>query len=271
MRARSSFIITVAAFFIGCRGLPQPAAATRSHELTAGQLRFVSDFQLTADHRLVRELTAERQEVSQTLGLPATNEPIVVYLFSDAEKYRHFLSRYFPSVPSRRAFFVETDTSLAVYAHWSDRVAEDLRHEVAHGYLHAAAPGLPLWLDEGLAEFFEVPRGRDGLNRPHVDLLSDMTEHENWQPNLARLEQLTDGAQMEQIDYAEAWAWVFFLLHAEPRKRELLTDYVADVSSRGRIEPLSTRLAALHTDPERSLAEYLAELPMHALSEQVSR
>jgi hypothetical protein len=224
----------------------------------------VSDFPLAADHRLVRELAAERHEVSQTLGLPVTNEPIVVYLFSDAEKYGHFLSRYFPSVPSRRAFFVETDTSLAVYAHWSDRVAEDLRHEVAHGYLHAAAPGIPLWLDEGLAEFFEVPRGHGGFNQPHVELLNDMMDHEHWQPSLDRLEQLTDAAQMEQIDYAEAWAWVYCLLHSDPSKRKLLTEYVAEVSKRGPIEPLSTRLASLSAEPDQTLAEYLAELPADA-------
>jgi hypothetical protein len=68
-----------------------------------------------------------------------------------------------PNLPRRRAFFVETDTRLSVYAYWGDRVAEDLRHEVVHGYLHAVVPHLPLWLDEGLAEYFEVPRGLSGL------------------------------------------------------------------------------------------------------------
>ena len=56
-------------------------------------------------------------------------------------------------VSHRRAFFVETDTQLSVYAQWGDRVAEDLRHEVTHGYLHAVVPNVPLWIDEGLAEF----------------------------------------------------------------------------------------------------------------------
>jgi hypothetical protein len=88
-------------------------------------------------------------------------EPIGVSV-RDADSYGQFLSKRFPSVPSRRAFFVESDTRLAVYAHWSDRVGEDLRHEVAHGYLHSMVQGLPLWLDEGLAEYFEVPRGNNG-------------------------------------------------------------------------------------------------------------
>ena len=132
--------------------------------------------------------------------------------------------RNFPNVPSRRAFFLETDTRLAVYAHWSDRVAEDLRHEVAHGYLHSVVPGLPLWLDEGLAEYFEVPRGQNGLNQPHVELLSDMVEHDGWQPNLTGWRSLTDAAQMDQRDYAESWAWVYFMLHSPPERREMLDE-----------------------------------------------
>lgn len=250
---------------VGCRGLPQPSKLPDAHQLTVGQLVFKSDFELPRDHRLVRELTMEREDVSNTLGLPATDEPIEVYLFRDADRYREYLVRNFPSVPSRRAFFLETDTRLAVYAHWSDRVAEDLRHEVAHGYLHATAPGLPLWLDEGLAEFFEVPRGQGGLNRPHVDLLKDMAERDNWKPNLARLETLTEAEQMDQRDYAESWAWVYFFMHSPPERRELLTGYLADLRARGSNEPLSARLVASHVEPERPLMDYLATLKKSAM------
>lgn len=271
MRGTAAYFIVMLALVGGCRGLPQPAPLPDAHRFTAGQLEFISDFELPRDHRMVRQLTAERHDVCQTLGLPCTDESIDVYLFRDAEQYGQFLARHFPSVPSRRAFFLETDTRLSVYAHWSDHVAEDLRHEVAHGYLHAVAPGLPLWLDEGLAEFFEVPRGHGGLNRPHLDLLSDMMEQDGWQPELARLEQLTDAAQMDQRDYAEAWAWVYFLLHSEPERRELLTGYLADVHNRGAAEPLSARLAARHIAPERTLAEYLAGLKQESRVGRVPR
>jgi hypothetical protein len=146
-----------------------------------------------------------------------------------------------------------------VYAHWSDRVAEDLRHEVAHGYLHAVAPGLPLWLDEGLAEYFEVPRGRGGLNQPHVDLLVDLIQHNGWKPDLARLEQLTDIAQMDQQSYAEAWAWAYLLLETGPEHREALTAYLFDVRSRrGATRPLSARLRRDHIEPEQMLMNLLA-------------
>jgi hypothetical protein len=250
----------------GCRGLPHvPLSPLPSgHETPVGQLVFHSDFELPHDHRLVRELVEEREYVSNTLGLPTTNEPIEVYLFRDKERYGEYLMRNFPNVPSRRAFFLETDTRLTVYAHWSDRVGEDLRHETAHGYLHAAIPNLPLWIDEGLAEYFEVPRGYAGLNQPHVDLLSDSIERDNWKPNLKRLESLTDSAQMGQREYAEAWSWVYFLLNSPPERREILTGYLADLRTKGSAEPISARMAALNVAPEGPLTQYIATLKKDA-------
>jgi hypothetical protein len=249
----------------GCRGLlhrrlPKPATLPVAHHVRIEQLVFHTDFELSRDDPLVRQLVAERDDVCRTLGLPRSEKLIDVYLFRDAETYGRYLARYFPSVPSRRAFFVESETRLAVYAHSSDRVAEDLRHEVAHGYLHSMVRGLPLWLDEGLAEFFEVPRGQNGLNQPHLDLLTDMRQHESWRPKLAKLEQLTDAAQMAQLDYAEAWAWVYFLLQSDPERRELLTGYLAELRTGRAPEPLSQRLAASGLEPEQMLGDYLAGL-----------
>ncbi len=271
-----SILVAVQFLVAGCRGLPQPIAlspgmkAPESSRLPdafqtpVGQLVFHSDFPLPADHRLVRELTLERDDIIATLGLVPSKEPIDVYLFRDAERYQEFLKRNYPNVPSRRAFFLETDTRLAVYAHWSDRVAEDLRHEVAHGYMHSSMQRVPLWLDEGLAEYFEVPRVQKGLNRPHVDLLSEMAAQNSWRPNLPRLEKLTEAAQMDQHDYAESWAWVYFFLNSPPERRQILTGYLADLENRGGGEPLSARLAARHVEPEGPLTEYLASLKQNA-------
>jgi hypothetical protein len=117
-----------------------------------------------------------------------------------------------------------------------------------------------LWLDEGLAEYFEVPRGRGGLNRPHLELMSDLMENDGWQPNLARLESLHDATQMSQTDYAESWSWVYFMLRSDPRRREALTDYLADLiqlNSPNGAEPISLRLAKMQAEPESVLADYL--------------
>jgi hypothetical protein len=264
-RVLAIFIVTELLLADGCRGLPKQVAPSAQALPTAferreGQLIVRSDFDVARVGRLVNQLTAERAEICRVLGLPPSDEPIVVYLFSDADRYRTYLERHFPNVPSRRAFFIESDIQLSVYAHASDRVAEDLRHEVAHGYLHSMVEGLPLWLDEGLAEYFEVPRGQNGLNPPHVELLADLAEHNNWRPDLRHLERLTDAAQMRQSDYAEAWAWVYLFLHSPPERREVLTKYIADLRETGTREPLSLRLVNDDTQPEQVLADYLATL-----------
>lgn len=260
LQTRFFLLATILISAGGCHGLPKLAPLPTAHEMPVQQLVFHCDFDLPSDHRLIRELTTERDEVYHVLGLPWSEEPIQVYLFGDADAYAQYQARQFPGVPSRRAFFVESDTELAVYAHWSDRVAEDLRHEVAHGYLHAAVPNLPLWLDEGLAEYFEVPRGNGGLNVPHLQLLRDMMEHDGWQPDIARLEQFKSAEQMQQADYAQAWGWVYFLLHAQPEDRELLTSYLADLRDEGKVGPLSARITARHPEPNRALANFLATL-----------
>lgn len=262
MQARALLVVLVVgtATCGGCRGLPQLAPLPTAHQVPIQQLVFHCDFELPDDHRLIRELTAEREPLYDALGLPPSSEPVHVYLFRDAEAYGQYLNRHFPNVPARRAFFVESDTELAVFAHWSDRVAEDLRHEVAHGYLHAAVPNLPLWLDEGLAEFFEVPRGKGGMNRPHADLLRDLMEHNGWQPDLDRLEGLTSAEQMGQPDYAEAWAWVYWMLTTEPERRELLTTYLMELRDQGTAEPISVQLAEQTEEPEQALREFLIEL-----------
>lgn len=248
-----------------CRGLPKPVSLPETHRLEVGQLVFHSDFELPREHRLVRELALEREDLCNPLGLAATDEPIEVYLFRDADRYREYLARNFPGVPSRRAFFLESDTRLAVYAHWSDRVAEDLRHEVAHGYLHAVLPNLPLWIDEGLAEYFEVPRGLAGLNQPHIELLADSIEHDDWKPNLRRLEAFSESSQMGQREYAESWAWVYFMLNSPPERRALLVDYLAELRAKGSSKALSARLAALDAAPEGPLTQYVCTLQRNAV------
>ena len=241
----------------GCALWPRSPDLPAQGELKRDQLVFHSDFELPRHHRLLDELAAERGDVAANLQLPLSDEPIHVYLFQQHDRFRDYVERQFPAFPDRRAFFVENDTQLTVYAYWGDRVAEDLRHEVAHGYLHAAVPHLPLWLDEGLAEYFEVPRGRRGLNRPHVDLLLAQFRGERWMPNLLRLERLQHASELSQMDYAESWAWVHFLLESTPERREMLQAHLARRRLSGAAGPLSDEVRRMDFAPERMLLRHL--------------
>jgi hypothetical protein len=103
---------------------PPAAASAFRDPLSAGQLVIHSDFYLPPGHRMISELTSERQLICDRLGIPAGKEPIHVFLFADESDYRDHVARKYPDFPERRAIFVETDVRLRVYAHWSDHVAQ---------------------------------------------------------------------------------------------------------------------------------------------------
>jgi len=248
-----------------------PLKLPNQHTLVREQLVFHSDFQIPVRHRLIEELIARRGDVSRRLGLTLSDEPINVYLFEDNEQFEGYIWKYHPEYPERRAFFVKTDTRLVVYVQWGDRVAEDLRHEVTHGYLHSVVPNLPLWLDEGLAEYFEVARGRRGLNRAHLDLLTERLRRGDWQPDLERLARLDPRQEMTLDEYAEAWAWVHFLMESRPEHAEMLRTYLRQLQSEereGATEPISSRLRRLPVPPERLLIDHVQRLAVRSGARQ---
>jgi len=232
-------------------GLPVDNSVVRD------QLVIYTDFDLPRRHRLINEMVALRSLLASKLQLPTSDEPIHVYLFDSSKQYRKFMGKHYSDFADRRAFFVKTDTTLTVYAHWNDRVAEDLQHEVAHGYLHSIIPNLPLWLDEGLAEYFEVPRGLRGVNAPHVKLLMEQYTKDRWTPDLERLEQLTVAIEMDQMDYAESWLWVHILLESTPERLEVIRKNLKAMRDNGSAEPLSKLVAEIEPSPQRSLFQHL--------------
>ena len=167
---------------------------------------------------------------------------------------------HFPTFPDRRAFFVETDTRLEVYAQWGDRGGRRPSHEVTHGYLHSVVPNLPLWLDEGLAEYYESPTGKSGINRSHLNYLEKQLRHDSWRPDLARLDAIPSSDDLNRADYAESWAWVHFLLYGNPTRKALLLNYLRELHQHGCAEPLSKQLASYGPTLEESLAAHLWSL-----------
>ncbi len=153
----------------GCAGsLASRLTLPERNTLVRDQLVIHGDFPLAAHHRLFEELTAQRADLCRGWPCPAPTSRSTSICSRRAERFQGFMRLHYPEFPDRRAFFVETDAKLSIYAQWGDRMGDDLRHEVTHGYLHAVVPNVPLWLDEGIAKFFEVPRGQPGAEPPAV-------------------------------------------------------------------------------------------------------
>ena len=183
-----------------------------------------SDVKLAKKSNLTGQLNELRTRVATTLDLPPANREIVVYLFEDEERYSEYMTKHYPDLPARRAFFIGSPGELAVYAFLGHRTDEDLRHECTHGILHSTLGEVPLWLDEGLAEYFEVEfDDPNHINKEHAKRLA-LAIQNGWRPDLDRLETLETVSDMQRADYQEAWAWVHFLLHESPTGRDILLE-----------------------------------------------
>jgi len=248
--------------------LPKPPKTATSlpskFSQRVSQFVFVSDFELKTDQPIFRELSDLREQVLKELQLPAppASALIHVYLFEDRERYEQFMLARYPSLPRRRAFFVaqprgmSSTDDLLVYTFWGDHIRQDLRHELTHALLHSVLKDVPLWLDEGLAEYFELPPETKGINRQHVLLLN----RDGLKPDLPRLEQFTQVEQMNPAEYREAWAWVHYILRGNPEARKALLTYVQQLRKTATPGPLLPQLKPAGPELNEALLNHLAQL-----------
>jgi hypothetical protein len=239
-------------------------AAPGKCSVRVSQFVFLADFKLREDLPLFRELSDMRDQIHKDLKLPSSNSVVQVYLFEDKERYERYMHAKYPQLPSRRAFFVGGGKDLLVYTYWGDRIQQDLRHELTHALLHSVLVTVPMWLDEGLAEYYELPPRNKGVNAAHVDKLRHGVDGPA-RLSLARLELLTDDdvEKMHPAEYQESWAWVHLMLHSTPQAKAVLLQYLqylrATPTPKNRRQLLPS-LAEVFPKPEEVLEKHLAEL-----------
>lgn len=213
-------------------GCPSPALPTVGRNLPeqyvvrASQYAITTDFPMAENDPLINDLLGLRQTLQRMLDLPPSRTTIRVAIFETPQQYEEFLKLNFPELPNRRAFFIkQADDQLAVFVCQNARMQQDLRHEVTHATLHSSLGGVPIWVDEGLAMYFEVGPGGDGIDPRHLLRLRQQFDADHL-PNLQMLERKKDLWEVSADDYRECWLWVHFALNHSPETRSALRDYL---------------------------------------------
>ena len=256
-----AFLLCLLFFNLGCTPLDLNATLPAKNVRLEQQLCVYSDFPLGQEHRLLTDATRRKTDLENILGVELGDELIHVYLFDNPKSFQRYARRHLPDFVERRALFVKSDTRLMVLAHWHDGLGEDLRHELIHGYLHADFAWLPLWLDEGLAEYLELSPNETSVHRRHVSHLAKAFREGRWQPNLERLEAFTESFNFGETQYAESWLWIHFLLNSNPERADLFHSYVRELKSRPEKHPaLTTQLGSQKSELEVALVEHLRDL-----------
>ena len=151
--------------------------------------------------------------------------PLTIVAARDEDTYRSIAPSLWKSLGSSvaGAFFRNWEKQFALVRldTWGDNNAVVIYHEYTHSILHANAHWLPVWLDEGMAEFYGYTRfQKDGIyigtpsmrvpelhNRTLVPVATmlDIDERSPYYHDEFKI----------QIFYAESWAMVHYMTFGE--------------------------------------------------------
>jgi hypothetical protein len=270
---RACWMLAVLLSCVGCASVSDrgPTLVPTRHKIASGPFLIFSNFAMTDDAQALRCLKALERDLKQHLDFfpSADEDPVEIYVLDNRDAFAHFLKYYYPELPPRRAFFLAQGRQRIVYTYSSPRLEEDLRHEATHALLHGSFGDLPLWLDEGLAEFFENDLVQPGAELERVELFTkDLAG--GWTPDLERLASISDIRQMTPRDYREAWAWVHLFLKGPASGKAVMASCLNDLHQGPEKVDLCQRLAQNGGTTDRLLA-HLKAVPSRAIGvEQAS-
>ncbi|MDO4551868.1 MAG: hypothetical protein Q4C96_11540 [Planctomycetia bacterium] len=199
-------------------------------------------------------------QLSRSLKLPAIQEWIEVYVFDGTDSWKHFLRENYPHVSYRRALFIKKKGHRCqLFVCKTEDFLIDIRHEGTHALLDSSVSGVPEWLHEGLAEYFEV---NPNVRLTGTEWFSATQRNARFgiSRNLSSLEKITDGMSMTNKDYRDAWAWVNFLLNGPPEVRSVLAETIADYAKGDVKMPVSERIKTKIKNPDGALREFYRNL-----------
>lgn len=207
-----------------------------------GPFLIQSSFPLARHQSLLADLPLLEQELQRVLAVRPISTNIYVYLLSGERDHRRYIEQRYTEVPYRRALFIKQNGRASIFAYQNEQLAIDLRHECTHALLHGDLPMVPLWLDEGLAEYFEVEKPNRARLHPHLRSLKRDLRY-NRVPYISELERRTKLAEMTERDYRHAWGWVHFMLHGPAAAHAELVTFLHNIRNHTAPGSLSDRLA----------------------------
>jgi hypothetical protein len=171
-----------------------------------------------------------------------TAVPIVVIAFPDQKSFGPFKPVYQgKTVDVAGLFLPRRDVNYILLG--PDISSDALRpvfHEYAHLIVNNVAPDLPVWLNEGLAEYystFEIgSNGRTVVFGRAIGSHLQELSVQPWMP-LKDLLATTHGSphynegSRRDVFYAESWLLVHMLLHGEPDRRPAFTAYTRELGA----------------------------------------
>ena len=218
------------------------AAATRWTAVRSESMTVIGD----QSAGTLRDVAQQLEQFRTVLGLlssggqPAPTAPTMVYVFGSRKAFEPFIPLRNGKPISVGGYF-QRSVDVNSIALSTEGFAEDapvIFHEYSHLLVGTAVRSIPVWLNEGLAEYFSTFRlsaGGKGANiglavARHVALL-----RERFIP-LAQLlavdqtSELYNEGERRSIFYAESWALTHYLMTELPSGQTLINQYAGAIA-----------------------------------------
>ena len=214
---------------------PLPPADDEWIELRSANFVFVSNAAVAGARRVAFDLEELRAVLGQLSSFELRSPvPTTIYVFKSERSFAPYKIRYRGRPAAVSGYFLscEHGNYIALTAD-SRSASEILYHEYVHEVVENNLWYLPVWLNEGLAEFyqtFEVSGGQVSIGLPNTSHLRRLGGR-----TLVPFEELIEvsfdsplynEAHRKNRFYAQAWALTHYLLLGDDGRRAQLDTYL---------------------------------------------
>lgn len=245
-----SLIFVLWAFWLGQSG-SFPAYAEKETWIKVKSKHFT--LVGNADEKQIRKVGAElekfREAVSRLSGIwqRRFSPPVTVFVFKDSESYEPFKPLY-QGKPAEVSGYLQTNSDSAYITLTTDWRRQNPESVIFHEYVHFLTGGrqrsLPVWLSEGLAEYFStfavISGGKQIVIGREIPAHLRHLREGGWLPMQTLLTAEQDSPFYQELEkktvlYAQSWALTHFLMTGDAGRqsqfRQLLNATAAGLST----------------------------------------
>lgn len=215
-----------------CRRAVSGPAWRSSNVFESEHYAVASDMDRATCVQMAKVLEETHAFLAGAIGPIAAGSPRMrVYVFSGKQAYADYCEDLLGDPMSRTLGLFSPELAQLLFWNVVDRAefVQTARHESVHQYLNALVAEVPLWLNEGLAQYFEtIAREKGRLAAGAVktdarDLLRSLPPAAPWLPleKLFEMERDHFYGPSAPIWYAYSWAVVHALAHGAPKDRAI--------------------------------------------------
>jgi len=275
MPARASAILLLLVA-LQSAAIELPRDADKWFEVRADDIRIFTNASPAAAQNLAREVLRMRAAIGQVTNLevrtPVTTR---IFLFADERSFAPYRDAAFPGQGRAEgingAFLSGEEQNVILLRGDAANVDRTVYHELAHYFVNNSLPSLPLWVREGLADYYSTFR----VSKDGIDIGLPVDSHVTWlrrEPLVPLRELVSVTLQSPMYNerrragafYAQSWALVHYLLRGNQERRPQFFRYL-QLTNAG--EPLHEAFTAAFGIPyaklEQELRDYVRKQTIH--------